>query len=119
MSSLGRGEKEAFIAISKTRPISVSHAKNPKTIERGLGPIFGFNWNKQLTITVGPKPINDFIRCANGTSLHNAKINVVRHLSKGTFYGEVAPSPLRWELWRAVIATFLLYELTTFQTWTG
>ena len=53
MSSLENEAKAALIVIDKSRPIWVSHAKNPKVIARELEPIFGFNWNKQLMFKVG------------------------------------------------------------------
>ena len=49
----------------------------------------------------------------------SGKINTIRHLFKGTFYAEVGHIPLHWELWRAGITSFLLYELTPFQKWMG
>ena len=73
MSSLEREAKAALIVIAKVRPIVVSHSKNPKTIERGSEPIFGFNWNKQLLIKVGSGATNDFLHCAKGTSLSKGK----------------------------------------------
>ena len=73
MSSLDREAKAALIVIAKIRPILVSHAKNPKTIERELGPISWSNWNKQLMIKVGSNPINDFVHCVKGASLSKEK----------------------------------------------
>ena len=69
MRPLEREAKEPLIVITKVRPIVVSHAKNPKTIESELGPIFGFNWNRQLTIKVGSGVVNDLLHCVKGTSL--------------------------------------------------
>ena len=118
MSSLEREAKEAFIVLAKVRPILVSHAKNAKVIERELGPVLGFQWNKQLMIKVGSEVINDFLHCVQGASLSKDRINLIRHRFKGTFYEEVVPIPLHWELWRDLITTYLLYELTPFHTWT-
>ena len=117
MSSLENEAKAALIVIAKIRPILVSHAKNPKVLTMELGPIFGFNWNKQLMVRVGSRPINDFIQCVRDSSLDNAKIQEVRRLFKGTFYADVGPIPVRWEIWRQVLTVYLLYELTPFQTW--
>ena len=95
MSSLEGEEKAALIVATKVGPILVSHAKNPKTIERESVPIFGFNWNKQLTIKVGSGAINDFPHRVKGESLSKGEITIVRHLSKCTFYAEVGPIALR------------------------
>ena len=119
MSSLENEALAAQIVLAKVRPILVSHAKNPKVVERELEPVLGFNWNKQLMIKVGSGVINDFLHCVKGTSLPKEKINSIRHLFKGTFYAEVGPIPLHWELWREVITSYLLYELTPFQKWMG
>ena len=119
MSSLENEAKAAIIVMAKIRPILVSHAKNPKVLTRELEPIFGFNWNKQLMISVGPHLINDFLQCVKTSSLDDAKIQEVRHLFKGTFYAEVGPIPVHWEIWRQVITVYLLYELTPFQSWMG
>ena len=70
-------------------------------------------------IKVGSEVINDFLHCAKGTSLSKEKITPIRHRFKGTFYEEVGPTPLHWELWRGLITTYLLYELTPFHTWMG
>ena len=119
MSSLENEAKAAIIVMAKIRPILVSHAKNPKVLTRELEPIFGFNWNKQLMISVGSHLINDFLQCVKTSSLDDAKIQEVRHLFKGTFYAEVGPIPVHWEIWRQVITVYLLYELTPFQSWMG
>ena len=68
-------------------------------------------------VRVGSRPINDFIQCVRDSSLDNAKIQEVRRLFKGTFYADVGPIPVRWEIWRQVLTVYLLYELTPFQTW--
>ena len=119
MSSLENEALAAQIVLAKVRPILVSHAKNSKVIERELQPALGFNWDKQLMIKVGSGMINDFPHCVKGSSLPKEKINSIRHLFKGAFYEEVGPVPLHWELWRDVIASYLLYELTPFQKWMG
>ena len=117
MSSLDREAQAARIVLDKVRPILVSHAKNDKVIETELGPVLGFHWNKQLMIKVGSVIINDFIHCVKGSSLAKDKINLVRQRFKGTFYEEIGPIPLRWELWRPLITIYLLYELTPFHEW--
>ena len=66
MGSVGNEAKAAQIGIAKIRPISASHAKNPKTIEVDSETIFGFNRTKQLMIKVGPNPINDRLHCVKG-----------------------------------------------------
>ena len=92
MSSLEGEAKAALILLANVRPVLVSHAKIPKTIEGALGGIFGFNRTKKLTIKVGPSPINDFLRCAHGTSLRKGEIDTARNLPNGASYSKLGPS---------------------------
>ena len=117
MNSLDREAQAAQIVIAKVRPILVSHAKNAKVIEKELEPVLGFHWNKQLMIKVGSGIINDFLHCVKGTSLAKDKISLIKQRFKGTFYEEIGPIPLHWELWRSLITIYLLYELTPFHEW--
>ena len=85
MSSLEQEGLAAQVVLAKVRPILVSHAKNPKTIERELEPVFGFNWNKQLMIKVGSGLINDFLHCVKGTPFLMGKSTRPGAFSKGPF----------------------------------
>ena len=111
MFELDKAAQAALIILRNVRPSLIGHRGDPKKVELALELVFGFYWSKQLSIAVGSAVINDFLHFVKGASLPKDKIDKARQWFKETFYDEVGPFPLHWELWRTSITSFELYEI--------
>ena len=119
MDSLRISERALAVKIvfQTIRPQILGNRSNIAKLREAVEPINGFEWSRALIDRVGTKPINDILSCIKSSSLPLDEINKFRKLFKESFWNPEVIFPESWEIWRAMITKFQLYELLPFNKW--
>ena len=109
--------KASLIVFKAIRPQILENRANIKKLREIIEPVNGFEWSRSLIDKVGSKPINDFMSCVKSSSLPQKEIEILRKLFKETFWNPGIIFPESWEIWRALITKYRLYEILPFSGW--
>ena len=117
MVSIEGAADAAKMVFQQIRPTLIRSANNPKIMNNTIELIRGFVWNRDLIVAVGSAPINDFMFLIKQSKISKDKIESFRKLFKGAFYEDTPVTPQHWEIWRQLLSSFSLYEISPFTEW--